>query len=341
MVAVQEPRPEELSPYYPDHVAISNTTSEDPELADGWGDPNPSKEGVQLELPCPVVAVNGECEKGHFWAKECICNREWCMELEGRCGGDGGAAHQRRKARWLPKAYKIGDMGRFVLTLPPEIRDRYRTQRALGELGTAAKRMMQRHGYKRGLRRWHLFGEDHPGHGLQGNGLPPYHPHLEILVDGKWLKRKQMGAIKQSWANILGMSVKRINVYYSYTPADDIKKKLHRISYALRPTFTDWRWDELLAYELIGFHNAQTWGSRDDWVGTNLWEIDPQEDAAAAVVSLEGGICPLHGKYENVPIHWGGLIPIRTVVEPYWESVGAGYWRLGLSRVRDGPEQTL
>jgi len=115
-------------------------------------------------------------------------------------------------------------------------------------------------------------------------------------------------------------------------------QKLHRISYALRPTFTDWRWDEPLAYELIGFHNAQTWGSRDDWAGTNLWEIDPQEDAAAAV-SLEGGICPLHGKYENVPIHWGGLIPIRTVVEPYWESVGAGYWRwTGLGdRARDGP----
>jgi len=339
-----KPRPEKPGGYYPDYVAISHTTAVTVVVADDevgeyqtvagngrWElgfqgyflpppesapelEPEPeerscSREGVQLELPCPVVAVNGVCEseQRHHWAKECICNREWCWDVEGRCGGDGGAAHQRRKARWLPKAYKIGDMGRFVLTVPPEIRDRYRTQRSLGELGTAAKRMMQRHGYKRGLRRWHLFGEDHPGHGLQGHGLPPYHPHLEVLVDGKWLKRKQMRAIKQSWANILRVSVKRVNVYYSYTPADDIKKKLHRISYALRPTFTDWRWDEPLAYELIGFHNAQTWGSRDDWAGTNLWEIDPQEDAAAAVVSLEGGICPLHGKYENVPIHWGGV----------------------------------
>jgi len=301
-----------------------------------------SREGVQLELPCPVVAVNGVCEseERHHWAKECICNREWCWDIEGRCGGDGGAAHQRRKARWLPKAYKIGAMGRFVLTLPPEVRDQYRTQKALGDLGTAAKRMFQRHDYERGLRRWHFFGEDHPGHGLQGDGLPPYHPHLEVLVDGGYLRKKQLQAIKRSWSNILQVPVSRINVYYEYVRPDDIKKKLHRISYALRPTFTDWRWDEPLAYELIGFHNAQTWGSREDWSGLDLWKVDPKEDSAAAAVSLlESGFCPLHGKYENVPIHWGGLIKIRTLVEPNWEPVGAGYWRwTGVGDMaRDGP----
>jgi len=165
MVAVQEPRSEGAA-YYPDCVAISHTTSAvvvdngsfsqyqtvtgngrwelglqvaflDP-VSEPASEPEPekrscSREGVQLELPCPVVAVNGVCEseERHHWAKECICNREWCWDVEGRCGGDGGAAHQRRKARWLPKAYKIGDMGRFVLTVPPEIRDRYRTQRAM------------------------------------------------------------------------------------------------------------------------------------------------------------------------------------------------------------------
>jgi len=300
--------------YYPDCVAISHTTSERYK----W---EGSNEGPQLDLPCPVIAVIGECEQHHYYAKECVCNREWCEEADGRCGGIDGAAHQRRKARWLPKAYKIGDMGRFVLTLPPEIRDRYRTQRALGDLGTAAKRMMQRYGYKRGLRRWHLFGEDHPGYGLQGQGLPLYHPHLELLVDGKWLKRKRMRAIKQSWANILGVSVKRINVYYSYTPANDIKKKLHRISYALRPTFTDWHWDEELAHKLIGFHNAQSWGSKADWEGPDLWEILKTEDTAAAV-HLEHGFCP----FDQTPITWGGLMSPKFLVHP-WESLGAGYWR--------------
>jgi len=187
--------------------------------------------------------------------------------------------------------------------------------------------MMQRHGYKRGLRRWHLFGEDHPGHGLQGHGLPPYHPHLELLVDGKWLKKKQMRAIKQSW---LGVSVDRINVYYSYTPADDIKKKLHRISYALRPTFTDWRWDEPLAYELIGFHNAQTWGSPVDWAGPDLWEVPEGEGSSSSKVeALEEGRCPVDG----TPIKWGGTIAINNLREPFWQPVGAGYWMFnGLAR---------
>jgi len=356
MVAVQEPRSEEIRPYYPERVAISCTTSEDagvdPDLVGGWGDPSPSK---TLDMPCPVIAVNGVCEQGHHWAKGCICNREWCREGDKRCGGNNGAGHQRRKARWLPKAYKIGGMGRFVLTLPPEVRDQYRTQKALGGLGTAAKRMMQRHGYERGLRRWHFFGEDHPGHGLQGDGLPPYHPHLELLVDGKWLKKKEKDKIKRSWANILRVSVKRINLYYQYVQPHETKKKLHRISYATRPTFTDWRWDEPLAYELIGFHNAQTWGSRDDWSGPDLWEVDPREDPSA-LVRLEQGICPMHPEWEYWPIKWGcridhehlkrcrGTIPIREIVPPYWKDAGwgGGYWRwtgLGdlVHHARDGP----
>jgi len=287
-------------------------------------------EGRQLDLPCPVIAVNGVCEECHHWAKECICNREWCEEGDGRCGGDGGAAHQRRKARWFPKARKIGGMGRFVPTIPPEVREQYRTQEALGALGTAAKRMFQRHGYKRGLRRWHFFGEDHQGHGLQGDGLPPYHPHLEVLVDGGWLRRKELGAIKRSWAKILKVPAHRINVFYEYIQPSDIRRKLHRVGYALRPTFTDWRWDEPLAYELIGFHNAQTWGSKADWDGPDLWEVpEGESDGSGSLEALEEGRCPIDG----TPIKWGGLINIRNLREPFWQPVGAGYWMFnGLAR---------
>jgi len=132
-------------------------------------------------------------------------------------------------------------MGSFVLTLPLECRDQYRSQKSLGELGTAAKRMFQRHGYRRGLRRWHLFGEDHRDHDGDGD-VPQYHPHLEVLVDGSYLRRKQLRAIMRSWANILKVPVGRINIHYKYVQPDDTRRKLHRISYALRPTFTDWRW---------------------------------------------------------------------------------------------------
>jgi len=371
--------------YYPDHVAISHTTSEAlteaglvvtglvhpttslglpglpgagvqfgldgafypvRESADRVEEAGPVPEApynqgrlgvevVQLELRCPGFALIGECEEEHFYGKGVICNREWCEERKGRCGGIDGPAHQRRKARWIPKARKIGDMGHFVLTLPPEVRHHYRTQKTLGQLGTSAKRMFQRHGYQRGLRRWHLFGEDHPGHGLQGDGMPPFHPHLEVLVDGGWLRRKSLGDIKRSWANILKVPVHRINIHYEYIPADDIKRKLHRVSYALRPTFIDCRWDPELAYELIGFHNAQTWGSKEDWAGPDLWDVpeDASRDAPGAVLeALEVGRCPIDG----TPITWLGLRPVSELVEPGWAALAGGYWRFdGLAR--DGP----
>jgi len=294
----------------------------------------------KLELPCPGYALIGECEEGHFFAKGCICNREWCEPGEGRCGGKDGAAHQRRKARWIPKVRKIGDMGRFVFTVPPERRQNYRTKEALGELGIAAKRMLQRRGYKRGLRRWHLFGEDHRGR-QSDYGAPKYHPHLEVLVDGKWLGRVRLGAIKRSWANILKVPAFRINVYYEYIPANDVRRKLHRVGYALRPTFTDWRWDEPLAYEMLGFHNSQTWGSKEDWAGPDLWDI-PQDDSQDApdpvLEALEESKCPI----DHTPITWG--CPIKDIghkhtkrcrryvvlahlmVEPGWTVVDGGYW---------------
>jgi len=343
-VVVAEPR-QKADGYYPECVAISHTTSEDvgvdPELAEGWGEPGPSK---TLDMPCPVIAVNGVCGAGHHWAKACICNREWCS-WSGGCGGQGGSAHQRRKARWLPKAFKMNGMGHYVFPLPPEVRHEYRTQEALGALGKAIKRLLQRHGYRRGLRRWHLFGEDHPGHGLQGDGLPPYHPHLEALTDGGHVRKKELKAIKQSLANILGVSVERIVIYYQYVQPGDARRMLHRVSYSTRPTFTDWSWDEELAYNLKGFHNAQSWGSLKDWSGPNMWTIDPKEDAAAAI-ALEEGLCPRHPKWETWSITWGGLIPIQLIKEPYWVDAGwgGGYWRWtgygepdNVVRARDGP----
>jgi len=289
-----------------------------------------SGEPILLDVPCPGVALHGECEEGHHWAKGVICNREWCPPAEDRCGGKNGPGHNRRKARWLPKARKIGGMGRFVLTIPPEVRYEYRTQESLGKKGTAAKRMFQRHGYSRGLRRWHLFGEDHRDHDTDA-GTPEYHPHLEVLVDGEYLRRKQLKAIKRSWSNILQVPASRINVYYEYIQPNDIRKKLHRVSYALRPTFTDWRWDPELAYNMIGFHNMQTWGK---WNGLDLWDI-PEGDSEAPggeLEALEESRCPI----DHTPITWSGVRPVNQLVEPYWKPVGGGYW-LFQGEPRAGP----
>jgi len=302
--------------HYAQIRAISSTTSEEEKQK------REKNHRKNLESACPSVYLHGKCEEGHEFAKGVICNREWCEEEEGRCGGKHGLAHQRRVGRWLSKARQIGPMGRFVFSLPPEVRGKCRTPKTLGKLGTANRRLMQRHGFDRGLRRWHLFGEDHRDHDVDA-GVPKYHPHLEVLVDGGgYLSRKQLGAIKRSWANILHVPISRINVYYEYIRADDIRKKLHRVSYALRPTFTDWRWDVSLAYSMIGFHNAQPWGT---WDGPDLWEIpegDP-EYLGSALEALGESRCPI----DHTPITWDGFMSGSDLQGPCWEEVGGGYWQ--------------
>jgi len=308
--------------------AISNTTSEEEKEK---REKREKKHRKNLESHCPSVYLHGKCEEGHEFAKGVICNREWCLPVEGQCGGKNGLGHQRRMGHWLPKARKIGPMGRFVFTVPPEVRGKYRSPQTLGKLGTGARRLLQRHGFSRGLRRWHLFGEDHRSHGA-GVGeevvtsAPKYHPHLEALVDGGgYLSRKQLGAIKRSWANILKVPLSRINVYYEFVQPDDIRKKLHRVSYALRPTFTDWRWDVDLAYKMIGFHNSQTWGN---WDGPDLWEMpegDP-EYLGSALEALAESRCPI----DHTPITWDGLLSGTEVKRPAWEDMGGGYWQMAI-----------
>lgn len=280
------------------------------------------KEQFSFDMMCPGWAAIGECENMHVVCKAILCNREWC---QGWCGGLDGPAHNRRKASWLPKARQIHEMGRWVLTIPPELRPAILDdpQKELGRLGTAAKRMMQRHGYDRGLRRWHYYGE--PENAPPGE-YPQFHPHLEILVDGGYLSPESIEAVKRSWANILMAPVARINVYYEYVKPHDTRRKLHRVGYALRPTFLDWRWSPELADLILGFRNANTWGK---WDGDPVWDVPPDPDAptpSPEVIALESGHCPEC----QSKIKWLGVIDITAWqgghVPPAWRELGEGYY---------------
>ena len=298
----------EAEPYYPEYLAQTHT--------------NPKKSHMLLPL-CRQWGQVGRCEEGHWIAKELICNREWCWDS--LCGGIDGSAHQRRKASWYPKARQLEKMGRFVITLPPEVRGDYRSKVALGKLGTSFKRMMQRHGFGRGLRRWHFFGEDHKD-STNGGEAPVFHPHMEVLVEAGHLTSGELDSIKASVGNILKVNIGRVNVHYQYAKAGDIGRKCHMVSYALRPTFTDWRWDEELAYEFIGFKNALPWGK---WDGEPVWEVpvdSGREVPERELVAIENGYCPLDGSQ----ITWGPDIRrLSELIEERpddWGFVDGGYW---------------
>jgi len=293
-------------------------------------------EGVQLELFCSRWATVGHCEEGHTYAKELICNREWCSE----CGGTDGKAHQRRKAKWLPRVRQMSSVGYMVITVPPECRDSFHEKQQLREFGIAIKRLMQREGFNRGLRRYHWFGEDHEGDHTQGDGMPPFHPHLNLLLEAGWIDElcpdedkatgdgcrgpgKCLSRIKRSVGRILKVDLARVNLYYEY--ATDVPQILHIMNYVLRPTFSNWRWDEPLAYEIHGFRHSLTWGN---WEDAPVWEIPPSEDVPSPEIeSLERGLCP----HDDTPITWNAGVMntvkmLRGKELGHWREIGEGYF---------------
>ena len=279
--------------------------------------------GIQLELACPSWGIVGECQQGHHYAKELICSREWCRA----CGGKQGKAHQRRKAAWLPKVTQLRQMGYLVIPIPPELRIDFRKPEVLRAFGKAMKRVMKYHGFARGLRRWHWFGEDHPGHGLQGDGLPVYHPHLNLLVEAGFLPFSKLQAIRRSVANILGVALARVVVHYEYTSV--VAEMLHMVKYVLRPTFEHWEWDSEMAYKVIGFRNALSWGT---WKDELAWVVPAGDSELLKIGPLEDGRCPVDG----TTITWGEVMATNLLVTPWWADVGGGYWAwTGLAR--DGP----
>jgi len=270
--------------------------------------------GADVSLKCPSWASLGECSEGHRFAKQMYCGREWCAT----CGGNDGAMHNRRKARWLPKAMQIDSMGYFVITIPPEIRYQYRSREALGKLGVALRRMLRRQGYTRGLSGWDYFGE--PENASAG-GYPKWHPHFSALVDGRRLSHSELRAVKRSVARILGVKNERVNVYYQYS--NDTLKKLHWVSYVTRPTFLEWRWDEVAAVFLRGMRTYQAWG-QGHWNAPAVWSVpEGTESEATAIRQLQHGECPDCGK----EITWNGLVKVASLEASAFEYVDGGYWR--------------
>ncbi len=297
--------------YYPEELAKTHTKEEKP-----------------LDVACPShFAVAGQCHENHYFARETYCGREYCPI----CGVNGSAMHERRKSRWYPKIQQCRTVGYMVATVPPEEREDYRTKKALGAFGTAFTRLLKRNGIERGVRRWHFFGEQ------EGTEAPEFHPHINALVDEGYIEPERLESIRRGLARILGVSVDRVNLHYEYS--SEIPQILHWVKYVTRATFLDWRWDEGLARELVGFHNATPWGSWLDEDGNHLppvWEIPAAPEGENCedlrqVVALEQSRCP----FDGTPIVWKGVIKRDKLTHPTerrWYRIGAGYWTKGEAR---------
>ncbi|MBA7677095.1 hypothetical protein ES703_85343 [subsurface metagenome] len=278
--------------------------------------------------PCPGYWLLGFCDNGHRYAMELYCGREWCPV----CGEEWSPAHQRRFARWLPKAYQIRSMGYFVFTIPEDLRWRYKTRKALVGLGHQVQELLKSYGYLRGLRRFHFFG-DITMAGLRG--YPKFHPHLNCLVDGGYLAPEKLDQIKTAYAGMLGCQVVDIHYRYRRSPGE----KVHTLKYVTRATFRDLDWDSDAAMAICGsksspgLRNQVSWG-RGLWDQEPAWSLDeldglarkeqvPDLDARA-VEFLEKSICPRCG----LPITWSKTIEIDVLESVESRPLGGGYREL-------------
>ncbi len=273
-----------------------------------------------LEKVCPSGVIKGHCANGHRFAKEVYCGREWCEVCNSKWekGQAMKPSHGRRFSRWYPKAQQLESMGYWTFTIPMELRAKYRSKKGLTELGHQVQELLKDFGFKRGLRRWHFMGE-------QGW---VYNPHLNCLVDGRFMNRRELRILRRAYSKLLGVKLAIAEYHYFDSPG----RKVHALKYITRATFLDWRWDVDMARELRGFRNNVWWGSKL-WTGEPVWSLDDlpgeqqsdmSDSQAKIVASLESGTCP----YDGLPIEWERFQPISALSELGTGSLGAGYHEL-------------
>lgn len=254
------------------------------------------------EASCGLWATVGQCESEHLVAKTVLCRREWC----GDCGAKDSAAHKRRWAAWLPKAQQMEVMGYLVVTFPESIRQTLRTKQALSSMATGVTAILKRAGFRRGLRRWHYFGDE----------STRFNPHLNFLLSAGYIAPSMMNLLKRELLALVGESVV---IHYQYT--DEPGKMLHLLKYVTRATFLQRSWDEEFAQEIYGFRNTWSFGLFN---GIPFWDIDHVEnDVRPEIQAIDSSLCPFcSGK-----LSWSqGVTSAASLTTGYWSDLGDGYY---------------
>ena len=257
-----------------------------------------------FERECGYWAILGRCDCGRTYAKKLVCGREWCPKCRDVTEG-------RRFARWLPKAQQMRVMGYMVITFPPEVRPH--SKKELRRLRRGIIRGLKRLGVKRGLSRWHFFGES--------GGK--WHPHLNLLLDCGRISPALLNRIKSMIARIAGCRMCVVN--YRYTRV--VSRKVHMLKYVCRNTFLDKSWDPWMASGLYGFNNCHSWGTWDD---PAVWSLEDERYPKKGSHLPSQGICMDCGG----DIHWRGgknnVFPSCLLGVWGFEDVGDGYYRGGI-----------
>lgn len=254
------------------------------------------------------VSIRG-CADGHLYGISAICGREWCN----KCGGHRGRAHNRRVGQYLAMTQEWAFVAYAVLTVPPELRGPFRDLRLLSQAGSALRRWLREHGIRRGVTRWHLYGE--PGEGgsvceespLSG---PGFAPHLNVLCEAGYLKLDLLASLRRAWRLILErlsgavmdgrgfedrtdalvLEWRYVRTGLNAGSVAGIGQAVHWLTYMMGPRFLDVNWDVSLALAVVGWRNCVRWGRM---TGKRVWELDDIEfvdEKGGLDVKRQGGV---------------------------------------------------
>jgi len=229
----------------------------------------------------------------------------------------------RKRARVLSRLIQILPMAYDDITFPLEARLIMRKPKLLNALDKKARKLFRSEGYRKVFTYWHYFGE----HGEK------YHPHLNVLYDGRWLTPQELASLKdkirrkllpRSMAKLIK---KDLVIHHQYTRSP--KKAMHWIKYVVRPTFLEREWDEPLADALYRFRPG---GFAGFWNDPPKWPLTHKDKKLALLARLQDGLHPISGK----PITWSRkLIPWVLVLMR--EPVHLGGWWYLLPPIRPPP----
>lgn len=251
------------------------------------------------------VSIRG-CGEGHLYGISAICGREWCT----KCGGHRGRAHNRRIGQYLAMTQEWSSVAYAVLTVPPELRGPFRDLRLLSKAGTALRRWLREHGVKRGVTRWHLFGEPGEGGTVCEESLlsgPGFAPHLNVFCESAYLRPVVLASLRRVWRLILerlsgvvmdgrGFEDRTDALVFEwryvrvYGSIKGVRQAVHWLMYMMGPRFLDVKWDVMLALTVVGWRNCVRWGRM---TGERMWELDDiesGEEKGGVDVKRQGGV---------------------------------------------------
>ncbi len=244
---------------------------------------------------CSPGFITGHCktDHGHKFMRSLQCGREYCPD----CGRDGSPIHSRRINRWMPKVKTMQSVGYLVITVPPACRLAFHSKAVLSDFRMLLRKKLVRMGYKRGLMRWHYYGDCSSCNGKgcaacnnTGAGKK-WHPHLNVLIEASWMDLKDMTEIK-AWAQQYFNRHSKgapapVNMHYSFAANEN--EAVNRVKYITRSTFRIY--NAATAKMLYKYNSTSCWGK---------WKMKISAEEA-----LDNNCCPLCKFNEKEsPVKW-------------------------------------